>query len=68
MHAYLKAEGTVKVMDGRGKAVIEFSPMEENGDIVGKLPFMVGKEVLAAINECYRFWGYPEVPSYFAIV
>ena len=62
MNAYLRFEGTITVRDEKGNAVIEFFPVKENGEVVGKLPVMVGAEILAAINKYYREFDWPEIP------
>lgn len=67
MNAYLRFEGTIIVRDEKGNAVIEFFPVKENGEVVGKLPVMVGAEILAAINKCYRDWVWPEIPSSYEV-
>ena len=63
MRAYARAEGTVMVVDNHENRIVEFKPIMENGQVTGKLPFSVANDMLAAIQDCYSFMGWPAISS-----
>lgn len=61
MRAYVRAEGTVMVVDNHENRIVEFKPIKKYGKVTGDLPVAIGGDVLKAVQDCYSFMGWPAV-------
>ena len=62
IRAYLRAEGTIMVVDDATREyLIEFEPVRKGGKVTGNLPVRLGGEMLDAVRDCYKKMGFPPV-------